>query len=63
MDCDNCSNYEYDEEQDEWSCVADIDEDDYARMMQASSYGGRQRVGCPFWQDNDEYAVVRHQAF
>lgn len=60
MDCDTCNNYEWDEEFQEYYCVADIDEDDYARMMEM---GSMHRLQCPFWQSNDEYAVVRHQAF
>ncbi len=46
-DCDTCSNCVWDEELEEYVCLADIDEDDYG----------------PFWQSDDEYAVVRHQAF
>ena len=53
-DCDTCKELE------EYVCLADIDEDDYARMMQ-EEFGHHER--CPFWQSDDEYAVVRHQAF
>lgn len=60
MECDSCNNYEWDEDTQEYYCVADIDEDDYGRLMQE---GGMRRSQCPFWQSNDEYAVVRHQAF
>lgn len=60
MECDTCNNYEWDEDAQEYYCCADIDEDDYGRMMQE---GSMRRVQCPFWQSNDEYAVVRHQAF
>ncbi len=59
MECDSCNNYVWDEEDEEYYCVADIDEDDYARLME----DGHHRTQCPFWQSNDEYAVVRHQAF
>ena len=34
---------------------ADMDEDDYARLIQE---GSRK---CPFWRNGDEYAVVRKQ--
>ena len=34
---------------------ADMDEDDYARMLQKGS------GECPLWRNGDEYAVVRHQ--
>ena len=59
-DCDTCSNCVWDEELEEYVCLADIDEDDYARMMQ-EEFGHHERW--PFWQSDDEYAVVRHQAF
>lgn len=59
MDCDSCINYEYDEEDDEYYCTSDMDEDDYARLMQERPG----TVGCPCWQAADEYAVVAHQAF
>ena len=61
MDCDTCNNYVWDEEDEEYYCEADIDEDDYARMMQYE--GPVRRSRCPFWVNGDEYAVVRHQAF
>ncbi|SEA03835.1 hypothetical protein SAMN02745687_01523 [Lachnospiraceae bacterium NK3A20] len=60
MDCETCSNYEWDEEAEEYFCSADIDEDDYARMMQEER-GHHAR--CPYWQSGDEYVVVAHQAF
>ena len=55
MDCENCAYYVYDEEYDDYYCSADMDEDDFARLMQ----GERQQ--CPFWRNGSEYAVVRHQ--
>ena len=53
MNCDTCLFYEYDEEYDEYCCSADMDEDDYARMLQQKE--------CPFWRDGDEYKTVRKQ--
>lgn len=29
--CENCMNYTYDEDYDEYVCIADIDEDEYYR--------------------------------
>lgn len=55
MQCESCAYYMYDADEDEYFCTADMDEDDFARLME-----GRQRT-CPFWRNNDEYAVVRHQ--
>ena len=53
MNCDTCLFYEYDEEYDDYCCTADMDEDDYARMLQQKT--------CPFWRDGDEYKTVRKQ--
>ena len=35
-ECDTCNNYEWDEDTQEYFCAADMDEDDYGRLMQAS---------------------------
>lgn len=53
--CDTCVYNVFDEEEDAWYCEVDMDEDDYARMLQ-SNY-----KECPYYQLDDEYAVVRHQ--
>ena len=55
MQCETCAFYEYDDEYEEYFCSVDMDEDDYARLLQ-SNYRE-----CPFWRNGDEYAVVRHQ--
>lgn len=55
MNCETCVFYDYDEEYDEYYCSADMDEDDYARLMMD------EKGQCPFWRDGDEYKVVRHQ--
>ena len=55
MDCENCLYYEFDEEMQDYFCTSDMDEDDYARLMQGS------QKHCPLWRNGDEYAVVRHQ--
>ena len=59
--CDTCAHLEWDEEDETYYCAVDIDEDDYARMMQREN--GRPSLRCPYWVNADEYAVVRHQAF
>lgn len=53
--CDSCNNLVYDEEMEEYVCDMDMDEDDYARLM------GSSRNSCPYYQNGDEYRVVRHQ--
>ena len=47
--CDSCVYNVYDD------CEVDMDEDDAARLMQ-----GHYKE-CPYYQLDDEYAVVRHQ--
>lgn len=56
--CDDCAYFAYDEEYEEYFCEADMDEDDYAKMMLQES---DKNTGCPFYRDGDEYKVVRHQ--
>ena len=55
MICDTCNNYVYDDDWECYTCMVNMDEDDCARLM-----GGGSRE-CPYYQDNDEYKVVRHQ--
>ena len=50
--CDSCV---YNEDDETYYCEVDMDEDDAARLMQ-----GHYRE-CPYYQLDDEYAVVRHQ--
>ena len=53
--CETCAYYVYDEDYEEYYCEAEMDEDDYARLLSAN------RKTCPFYRNGDEYAVVRHQ--
>lgn len=53
--CDTCTYYTYDDEYDGYVCDANMDEDEYSRLMSDRHYR------CPFWRSGDEYAVVRHQ--
>ncbi len=55
MICDTCANYVYDEDWECYTCMVNMDEDDYYRLMSGK------RSECPYYQDNDEYKVVRHQ--
>ena len=54
--CEYCANYVYDEDEECYVCDVSMDEDDYARLME-----GRHSKGCPYYQNGDEYAVVRKQ--
>ena len=53
--CDECAHLYYDEDYEEYLCAADMDEYDYARLM------NNPRSTCPFYQNGDEYKVVRKQ--
>ncbi|MGX8728908.1 MAG: DUF6472 family protein [Lachnospiraceae bacterium] len=53
--CESCVYYQYDDEDEAWYCVADMDEDDYARFISSP------KASCPLYRLDDEYAVVRHQ--
>ena len=53
--CETCAWYYYDEEWEEYVCGRDLDEDEYARLVQG---GYRQ---CPYYQDGDEYKIARQQ--
>ena len=55
MNCEDCTFYTYDEMDDEWYCTVNMEEDDYAHLIQ-----GHYRQ-CPYYRHEDEYEVVRHQ--
>jgi len=54
-ECDTCAYFAYDEEWEEWLCEANLDEDDYARLMQ------NPQAHCPYYRDGDEYKIARKQ--
>ena len=54
-ECESCAYYLYDEEYVELYCDIDMDEDDACRLME------HPKSHCPYYRNNDEYAVVRHQ--
>lgn len=53
--CEDCLNYEYNEDTGECECIVDMDMDDTERYI-----GGGMR-SCPYFMINDEYAIVRKQ--
>lgn len=53
--CNDCLYYEYDEDFDEYVCLANLDEDDMARLI-SGNY-----KECPFYRPGDEYTIVRKQ--
>lgn len=54
-DCNTCVFYAYDEDYEDYFCQANMDEDDVVRLMTDKDFG------CPYYQLDDEYGVVRHQ--
>ncbi len=55
MNWENCVNFIFDEEMEEYICVAAFDEDEYVRFL-----SGNQK-NCPYFRLDDEYGVVRKQ--
>lgn len=53
--CDNCLNFEYDEEYNEYYCGVSLD------MDEAESFMLKKIKGCPFYRPGDEYTIVRKQ--
>ena len=53
--CEQCANYEYDEEYDVYTCQVNLDEDELYRFVTDTW------ESCPYDRNGDEYAVVRHQ--
>ena len=55
--CDTCNNLVYDEDEEAYVCDVDMDEDDMVRLY-TDHY-----PTCPYYQSDNEYEVVKHQAF
>lgn len=53
--CDTCEFYDWDDDMDDNVCIANLDEDEYVRMMESPN--GR----CPFYKYYDEYKSVQKQ--
>ena len=53
--CENCSNYIYDDEYDCYCCDANLDEDEMGRFLT------KQTASCPYFNFYDEYSSVRKQ--
>ncbi|MBQ7562785.1 MAG: hypothetical protein IJT16_02215 [Lachnospiraceae bacterium] len=54
--CEECENYIFDDEIEEYACDAWMDEDDYGRLA------SERRTVCPYFRFRDEYRVVRKQS-
>lgn len=53
--CETCINYIYDEEEECYCCDMNLDEDDMVKFLTGSF------EDCPYYQLDDEYAIVKHQ--
>lgn len=53
--CESCLNFEYDEEYECYSCIMDLDEDDYRSFITGNT------AHCPFYRFGDEYLIVHKQ--
>ncbi len=54
-DCESCVNFVFDEDYEEYTCLVDLDEDEYYRLTSQANYA------CPYYRLDDEYGVVRKQ--
>ena len=53
--CENCMYYDYDEDNEEYYCMVDLDQDDYERFLrQAQNH-------CPMFRFCDDYTLARKQ--
>lgn len=53
--CENCSNYIYDDEDDCYYCNVNLDEDELGRFLTSPKFE------CPYFNFYDEYSIVRKQ--
>ena len=55
MNCEECMNYTYDEDYEQYTCIMDLDEDEMRRFIEGSF------KDCPYFRPGDEYSIVRKQ--
>ena len=61
-ECDSCTFWVYDDNDDDYVCMACPDEDDIARLVgQQSVFKKPRRDVCPFYRKNDEYKTASMQ--
>ncbi len=53
--CESCTYYVFNEELEEYECLVNLDEDEYAAFLRS---GSRK---CPCYRKDDEYGVVKKQ--
>lgn len=55
INCEDCENYDYDEESDSYACMMDLDMDEFERFVLS------EHSHCPYYRVRDEYRIVRKQ--
>lgn len=53
--CEDCENYDYDEESDSYACMMDLDMDEFERFVLS------EHNRCPYYRVRDDYRIVRKQ--
>ncbi len=53
--CELCVNFVWDEEDECYSCLVNLDEDEYISFVSNPNYR------CPYFRLDDEYSIVRKQ--
>ena len=57
-ECELCRNLAFDDEEEDYECMAEFDEDEIAKMWQEGS-----RSHCPNWKSNEnKYQAIGHLA-
>ena len=55
INCEDCENYDYDEESDSYACMMDLDMDEFERFVLS------EHSHCPYYRVRDDYRIVRKQ--
>ena len=55
ISCEDCENYDYDEESETYTCMMDLDMDEFERFLLSH------REQCPYYRVRDDYRIVRKQ--
>ncbi len=53
--CESCVYYDYNEDDDMYECMMNLDEDEYLQFI------SKKTAGCPYYKFYDEYKSVRRQ--
>lgn len=53
--CEQCVNYVYNEDEDFYECLVNLDEDEFYKFISSTN------ENCPYFRLDDEYAIARKQ--